>query len=88
MAYTPPIQEAAAALKRRGLPISLALNRGQSVTYMVGAQTVRAIVRTRHLDGTVTVEAAHELRGGEPFGAYLGFRYRMDLNDLTPEPRT
>lgn len=58
------------------------MKNGSLVTYTVHEQTVKAIVRASHRDGSVTVEARHELRNGEPHGCYLGYRYRMDPRDL------
>lgn len=58
------------------------MKRGQAVTYKVRKLTIRAIVRTVHRDGDVTVEATHELRGGKPHGCYMGYRYRMATADL------
>lgn len=44
---------------------------------------VRAIVRTMHRDGTVTIEARHVLdKNGKPEGGYLGYRYRVGANLL------
>jgi hypothetical protein len=58
------------------------LRKGQMVTYRVRKSTVRAIVRTVHKNGMVTVEATHELRSGKPYGCYMGYRYRMHPTDL------
>lgn len=52
--------------------------KGEAVEYTAGKNRIRAIVRTRHTDGTVTVEACHHLGDdGQPSGAYLGFKYRL-----------
>lgn len=58
------------------------MRKGQFVTYKVRKQTVRAVVRVVHRNGEVTVEARHVLRNGEPYGCYLGYRYRMVPADL------
>lgn len=58
----------------------------QFVTYEVRGRTISAIVRAVHRDGTVTVEARHELdQSGNIRGCYLGYRYRYEANDLTAE---
>lgn len=55
----------------------------QIVTYQANNDTIRAIVRRVHRDGTVTVEARHVLdRKGRAVGGYIGFRYRVRARDL------
>ena len=58
------------------------IERGSFVRYRVRKMTIHAIVRACHRDGSVTVEARHVLKRGEPFGCYLGYLYRMDRADL------
>lgn len=58
----------------------------QFVTYDVRGRTISAIVRCAHRDGTVTVEARHELdERGRIHGCYIGHRFRYDANDLRAE---
>ncbi len=59
------------------------MHKGQHLTYRLsGFGRVSAIVRTVHRDGSVTVEARHQLKDGEPVGPYLGYKYRMDSSKL------
>lgn len=58
------------------------MKKGKIVTYKVRKLLIEAIVRTMHRDGSVTVEARHELREGKPYGCYMGYRYRMTRSDL------
>lgn len=63
------------------------LRKGSFVTYPVRKLTISAVVRTMHRDGSVTVEARHVLDASKPHGisgGYLGYRYRMAREDLTP----
>ena len=53
------------------------LQKGQAVTYRVRKLAYGAVVRAVHRDGSVTIEATHQLRGGKPYGCYLGYRYRL-----------
>ena len=57
--------------------------KGEQVEYKAGEHTVRAIVRTRHTDGTATVEAQHFLDENKRIrGCYLGYKYRLKVSDL------
>lgn len=57
--------------------------KGEIVKYKADTKYIKAIVRTVHKTGGVTVEAQHHLNEkGEPSGAYLGFKYRMPCSDL------
>lgn len=64
------------------------MKKGDFVTYRCAADgQVRAIVRTVHRDGSVTVEARHHLnREGNPDGGYLGYKYRLAQSILTVAP--
>lgn len=65
------------------MEMAMLYTKGEVVEYKTGNQRVRAIVRTRHKDGSATVEAGHFLSDqGVPVGAYLGFKYRLDAADL------
>lgn len=60
------------------------IRKHQFVTYTVRKQVISAIVRVVHRDGTATIEARHILDDeSNPSGSYLGFRYRMDISDLS-----
>lgn len=64
-------------------------HRGQFVTYITNIRhpygRVRAIVRRAHKDGTVTIESCHALdANGQPHCGYLGFRYRVAADVLSP----
>lgn len=57
--------------------------KGDFVEYDCGGRVITAIVRRAHRDGTVTVEARHELDAERrPCGCYLGYRYRYDVHVL------
>jgi hypothetical protein len=61
------------------------VQRHQFVTYKVRDLVFRAIVRRVHRDGTATVETRHELRNGEPYGCYMGYRCRISSTELNAE---
>ena len=57
--------------------------KGEFVKYQAGGQTVKAVIKTRHTDGTVTVEAQHFLNEeGRIMQPYLGFKYRLPMSAL------
>lgn len=58
------------------------MSKGDTVFYTTGGATVRARVETVHRDGTATVQALFYFREGKDAPGYLGFKYRMDANDL------
>lgn len=53
------------------------MRKGSLVKYKVRGRTYLAIIRTMHSDGTMTIEARHQLIGGHAVGSYLGYRYRV-----------
>lgn len=66
------------------------LRKGQSVVYRPRLLDfdVSAVVRTRHRDNTVTVEARHVLDdNGKPQSGYLGYRYRTPVDCVRPTNR-
>ena len=58
------------------------LKRGDLVTYRAITMTFSAIVRHVHRDGSITVEALHELRNGTPIGCYIGERVRLEAKEV------
>jgi hypothetical protein len=62
---------------------------GQTVVYRAQGGTggpVEAKVRRRHREGSVTVEATFNLtEQGETVPGYLGYRFRMSPEMLTPK---
>jgi hypothetical protein len=60
------------------------MKKGDTVFYSTGSAVIRARVRTRHRDGSVTVTALFYLSDGEDVPGYLGFRYRIYAEDLFP----
>jgi len=67
----------------------MTVHKHQFVTYRVHNQTISAIVRRVHRDGTATVEARFVLdeEGNVTPGCYLGYRYRYAQSALTPTAR-
>lgn len=64
------------------------IKRGASVRYNAHGDPripISARVDRVHRDGSVTVQARHFLDDkGRPQGAFLGYRYRLDADAVTP----
>lgn len=59
------------------------MKRNEWVTYTSGRYTYKAIVRTVHKDGTMTVEAFYPIdESGKAAGAFIGYKLRLDRRDL------